>query len=131
MSFLIQIVSLGCVITVIISAPSGPIQNLYFTNTSHTITLFWSPPLPSQRNGIIISYSVNCSLNNNVTYTTRTSNTSLTITGLEPFTNYTCSLSASTIVGDGPKVDNHAVTNEDSKYTYCIYILLTIFYPIS
>ena len=124
-------VSLHCVIIVTISAPSGPIQNFSFTNTSHTITLFWSPPLLFQRNGIIISYSVNCSLNNNVTYTTTTSSTSLTITELEPFTNYTCSVSAATIVGNGPKVDNHAVTNEDSKYTYYIYILLTIFYPIS
>ena len=94
--------------------PSGPPQDFIITVTSHSINLTWSPPLPSQLNGVITSYLINCSSGDNIINTTRTSSTSLTITGLEPFTNYTCSVSAATVVGDGPKDENYAVTNEYS-----------------
>ena len=97
------------------AVPSGPPQSLVITMKSHNLTLSWSPPLPSQRNGVIISYLITCSSGDIIINTTRTSSTSLTITGLQPFTNYTCSVSASTIIGDGPTVVKHILTNEDSK----------------
>ena len=101
-------------------APSGPPQDFIIAVTSHSINFAWSPPLPSQRNGVITSYLINCSSADSIINTTRTSSTSLTITGLEPFTNYTCSVSAATVVGDGPAAIIHTMTNEDSKFIYLL-----------
>ena len=94
-------------------APSGPPQDFIISVTSpRSINLAWSPPLPSQRNGVITSYFTNCSSGYTIINTTRTSSTSLTIAGLEPFTNYTCSVSAATVVGDGPAAIIQTMTAE-------------------
>ena len=96
--------------------PSGPPQSLVSSVTSGILTLFWSPPLFSQRNGVIISYLITCSSGGSIINSTRTSSTSLTITGLQPFTNYTCSVRAATIIGDGPAAVNTVETQEESKF---------------
>ena len=96
--------------------PNGPPQNINVEMTAHTLTLSWSPPLPSQRNGVIISYLITCSSGGSIINSTRTSSTSLTITGLQPFTNYTCSVSAATIVGDGPTTARTIETKKESKF---------------
>ena len=97
-------------------APSGPPQDFIISVTSRTLNLSWSPPLPSQQNGVIISYVLTCSSGGSIINSTRTSSTSLTITGLEPFTNYTCSVNASTVVGDGPAAVRIVETSEDSEF---------------
>ena len=95
--------------------PSGPPQDFTISVTSRTLTLSWSPPLPSQQNGVITSYILTWISGGNIINSTRTSSTSLTITGLEPFTNYTFSVNSSTVVGDGPAAVRSVVTNEDSE----------------
>ena len=102
-------------INVVLTVPSGPPQEFAISVTSHSITLSWSPPLPSQQNGVITSYVLNCSSGGNNVNRTRTSSTSLTITGLKPITNYTCSVSASTIVGDGPAAVRSVATRGESE----------------
>ena len=97
--------------------PSGPPQNIINSVTSRTLTLSWSPPLLPQRNGVIISYLITCSSGGSIINSTRTSSTSLTITGLQPFTNYTCSVRAATTVGDGPATPvHHIITLDDGEY---------------
>ena len=103
--------------------PNGPPQDIDVTVTSHTLTLSWSPPLPSQHNGVIISYLINCSSGGSIINSTRTNSTSLTIAGLQPFTNYTCTVSAATMVGDGPATMRDAITSEDSKKKFDIHSL--------
>ena len=98
------------------SVPSGPPQSFRLVAMSHNITLSWSPPLPSQRNGVIISYLITCSSGGSIINSTRTSSTSLTITGLEPFTNYTCSVRATTVVGDGPAAVNTVETQKECRF---------------
>ena len=74
------------------------------------MSLVWSPPHVNDRNGIITSYAVMCSLASIVVHRSTTSETKLTVTGLEPFTNYTCSVSAATVVGSGTAVVKNVVT---------------------
>ena len=103
-------------VTLYNTVPSGPPQNFTISTTSRTLTLSWSPPLPSQRNGVIISYLITYSSGGSIINSTRTSSTSLTITGLQPFTSYTCTVSAATIRGDGPATAViSGVTDEDSE----------------
>ena len=98
--------------------PSGSSQNFSILASSHVLNISWAPLNPSQRNGVIINYLINCSLQGSIIYSTRTNSPSLqlTITGLEPFTNYICSVSAATVAGDGPAAIIHIMTNEDSKF---------------
>ena len=98
-----------------ISVPSGAPKDMFASVQSRNLTLFWSPPLRSQRNGVIISYLITCSSGDIIINTTRTSSTSLTITGLQPFTNYSCSIIAHTSVGGGPAATINATTRQDGK----------------
>ena len=79
------------------AVPIGPPQNFNTLITSHTLTLSWSPPLFSHRNGVIISYLINCTVGG-VTSSNRISGTSQVI-AIDPFTNYACTVSAATDVG--------------------------------
>ena len=94
--------------------PSGPPQNIIFNAASHSITLFWSPPIVSQQNGVITRYFIAC-ISKSGNIDRNTNNTSLNITGLEPFTNYTCFLNAATVVGGGPVAVIQIMTNMYSK----------------
>ena len=97
-----------------IPAVSGPPQNFVISTTSHTLALSWSPPLPSQRNGVITSYLVFCTIGG-VTTSNRISGTSQVI-AIDPLTNYTCTVSAATMVGDGPPATVSGTSDEDSEY---------------
>ena len=102
----------------LITAPSGPPLNLTATVTPRTMSLVWSPPRVDDRNGIITSYTVICSLAGIVVHRSTTSETRLTVTGLEPFTNYTCSVRAVTVVGSGPAVVKNVVTEKGEYFTF-------------
>ena len=84
------------------------------------LTLSWSPPLPSKRNGVITTYFVACTANN-VTNSSRTSGT-IKVIGIDPFTNYTCSVRAATLVGDGPPATVSGISDEDSEYFMAIKV---------
>ena len=98
-------------------APSGPPQNFNIKISSRSLTLSWHPPLPSQRNGVIISYYINCSSEGTAIFTeTRNSNipNSVTISNLIPGNGYICSVIASTVKGDGPAAVMGVITEEES-----------------
>lgn len=87
----------------IMPAPSGYPQNIVATVTSpRTITLTWELPLYSERNGIIISYSINITdieAETQRTYSTSSFSYSLSV---EPYTSYALYIAAATEVGLGP-----------------------------
>ena len=109
-------------ISFLCAVPRGPPQDFVVSVTSCTLTLSWSPPLLSQRrNGVIISYLVSCTVGGN-SKNMRVTTTSKIIS-IKPFTSYTCSVSAATIVGDGPPATVSGTSDEDGEYiihySYC------------
>lgn len=85
------------------SVPTGPPTNLVVSNVdSQTISLSWDPPQPDQQNGILRYYLL--TLTSTLPTVTRNISASLTsfnITGLRPYTTYSCIVEVSTI-GLGP-----------------------------
>ena len=84
---------------------------------SSTVQLSWSPPPPSDQNGVITVYTislVNMNTNQGSEYTT--SHTSITISSLNPFTTYHCAIAANTTVGMGPLSNSIPfLTDEDGR----------------
>ena len=96
------------------SVPSGPPRNFTISVTSRSITLSWSPPLSSQQNGVITDYNLTCIVGG-MNYNVRLSDTSFDAP-IDPFTNYSCTVSAATVVGDGPATAViSGVTDEESE----------------
>ena len=73
-----------------------------------------------QPNGVITGYNYSCTETGTINVI-RSGNTAPTITsvditaGLSPFTNYACSVSASTAQGVGPSVSITGITGEEGK----------------
>ena len=84
---------------------------------SQVVDLLWAPPLEEERNGIIINYVVvfnERGADSQVQLTSTTTN--ITLNMLNPFTAYTVTVSASTIVGVGPPSPQFSFTTaEDGK----------------
>ena len=88
-------------------------------DSSRSVTFRWSAPLVEEQNGVIISYTLNITEAGSGQITQRTvpsSQTSVTISSLLPFTTYFCSIAASTSVNRGPFSPTLTVnTPEESK----------------
>ena len=88
-------------------------------DSSRSVTFRWSAPLVEEQNGVIISYTLNITEAGSGQITQRTvpsSQTSVTVSSLLPFTTYFCSIAASTSVNRGPFSPTLTVnTLEDSK----------------
>lgn len=88
------------------TAPSGPPVNVQgHATTSRSLVLEWDPPLLRDRNGIISNYHVNLLAleedpPNPVGYIV--TGDGIGLTALHPHYNYSCTVSASTGVGQGP-----------------------------
>ena len=98
------------------SAPSGPPRNISLSvQNSQSISISWDPPSPNVQNGILRQYSVTLTSSFSVvTHTVSSSITSSVITGLRPYTNYTCSVRAITIEV-GPAITAQIQTPEDGE----------------
>ena len=85
--------------------------------SSTSLYLSWEPP--SQPNGVIIDYNYTCSDDNaTMSYnksdmmTNSSSLRNAILTGLEPFRQYTCNVTASTVAGAGPPASVSNVTGQ-------------------
>ena len=81
------------------SAPSQPPSNVQVpTINPREVVLAWAPPPMDQQNGIIRRYIVNITTNDSgeelITYS---QTTTALVLNLDPFTTYTCSVSAETV----------------------------------
>ena len=71
---------------------------------------------PRQPNGIITSYRLECTDGVRVfNQNTNGSQTSTTLSGLHPYTNYSCNITAHTSVGGGPAATTSVVTEQDGS----------------
>ena len=119
---MVLIISLfKAVLTSFISEPSAAPLNVRGHNTSSTsIFVTWDDVPAADKNGIITSY--------NITYHSLTENHSnsttvdhpdrqVTLMGLREFVNYSITVFASTVKGNGPESDPVIITTgEDSEY---------------
>ena len=86
------------------SAPSGSPVNLTVQSTSpRSLTLTWDPPTAGDRNGVIVSYTINVTvLETEEMFQLSSLTTDLTLSSLRPYYTYLFAVSASTVIGDGP-----------------------------
>lgn len=99
-------------------APSQPPQNFFRQAiTSTSVLLSWNPPPFESQNGHIIAYYLNItSLDSGDTVLYNSVATSVHISGLIPYTSYTCIVAAMTSVGLGPYTTTISfTTNEDGE----------------
>ncbi len=94
--------------------PSAP-RNFALSMVSgspNTFSASWNIPEPT--NGIISGYTINC--NSSISVTVTGSTLSASLSGLTPFTTYSCTISASTGAGEGTASNTvTATTDEDGK----------------
>lgn len=105
------------------SEPSAPPLNVRGHNISSTsILVVWGEVPTAYRNGIITSY--------NITYYSQTENHSnstrvdhpvrqVTLPGLKEFVNYSITVLASTVKGNGPKSDPIIVSTGEDGELFC------------
>ena len=120
---LMKMVSTSFTIATVISlmmcctVPAGPPRHIIvIVENSTTITLFWSAPLTP--NGVITDYQLQCSGDGQMlSYSVLGSQTTTTLSGLLPYTNYSCSITAHTSVGGGPAATTSVTTLQDGEHT--------------
>ena len=67
-------------------------------------------------NGIIVSYTITITnINTSVTTTDVTEEMSFNLAGFEPYQNYTATVTAATVVGDGPPAVTSGRTQPHSE----------------
>ena len=81
--------------------------------------MIWTPPV--KPNGVIIEYQLQCfGGEQEYRWTVRGSQTTTTLSGLLPYTNYSCNITAHTSVGGGPAVNSTVTTDEDGIKIYSL-----------
>ena len=81
---------------------------------STSIILAWSAPLTP--NGVITEYQLQCSGGGQV-FNRTVMETTTTLSGLLPYTNYSCSITAHTSAGGGPAAIIIVTTLQDGELT--------------
>ena len=85
-------------------------------NSSSNLSSSWLAP--ETPNGVILGYNISCtsSKSEQVSFDASPTETSLVLTDLSPFTNYTCVVRARTVAGEGlPSNFSVARTDEGGK----------------
>ena len=115
------------------SEPNAPPSNVKGHNKSSTsILVQWGDVPPADQNGIILRYTVTYKAlpgGSQQTKVVDAPTTETTLTGLNEFTNYSITVFASTVKGDGnTSAPIIVITDEDSKCAFlCNKLSYTIF----
>ena len=100
--------------------PSGPPLQFSIVDTGATnITFSWSPPRIVDQNGNITSYSLSCRQSMGGAGSTPIEQDytglpagNVTLYGFRPYVQYTCSVTASNSIGEGPAATDRNMTDE-------------------
>ena len=123
-----KMVSTSFTITTVISlmmcctVPAGPPRQFFaIAENSTSITVSWSAP--ATPNGVITEYQLQCS-GGGQSYSPvlSGSQTTTTLSGLLPYTSYSCNITAHTSVGRGPVTTANVTTEQDSERTHETYL---------
>ena len=111
----------------IFTEPNAPPTNVQGHNTSSTsILVQWGNVPAADQNGIILSYTVTYRALPNgspLTKIVSAPTTKVTLTGLNEYTNYSITVFASTVRGDGNvSAPIFVITDEDSKSVGCSHL---------
>ena len=109
--------------------PSVPRRFTLLSNSSSTLVATWQEPEAS--NGILLGYNIYCLTYGglNLSFTAITSELSALIDNLMPFTNYTCEVRASTLVGESaPSNTDMARTDESGRHFPTLECIVIIFW---
>ena len=93
-------------------------ENITFNATSsRSLALSWDPPGQDLKNGTILSYSINCSSDDQMGFSLQQTITahfrSFYMTDLSPFVTYSCCIATLTTNGNGPYHCDSGKTLED------------------
>ena len=106
--------------------PGTPPRDLNgVSNDSRSLTLTWKAPV--QPNGVITEYQLQCSGGGQV-FNRTVMETTTTLSGLLPYTNYSCSITAHTSAGGGPAATTSVTTLQDGESTSIDNPLLMSFF---
>ena len=95
------------------TVPAGPPRQIFaVAENSKAIILVWSAPLTP--NGFITEYQLLCSGGGQV-FNRTVMETTTTLSGLLPYTNYSCNITAHTSAGGGPAASVSVTTLQDSE----------------
>ena len=106
------------------TVPAGPPRQVFgIVESSKTFTLFWSAPaIP---NGVITEYQLQCSGGGQV-FNRTVMEITTTLSGLLPYTNYSCSITAHTSAGGGPAATISVTTLQDGTVHHTISLLSSL-----
>ena len=112
----------------ILAAPEvAPTITEGISPTSTSIRISWSAPPVKKRNGLltdyVVRYTTDPELLMDMWQKTSATHTSITLTGLSIFTEYTSSVAAATVVGVGPYDSVTVQTLNGSKlHMFLLYV---------
>ena len=99
---------------IIFPVPSRPCNLSGISNNSMSLSFTWDAPL--KPNGVILKYVFSCSCGGMEHVISITgSQTTTTLSGLLPYTDYSCSITAHTSVGGGPPATASVTTLQDGE----------------
>ena len=97
------------------TVPAGPPRHFFGVAVNSTsIIVSWSAP--ARPNGVITKYQLLCSGGGKVlNKSMMASQTTTTLSGLLPYTNYSCNITAHTSAGGGPAAAVTTATAQDGE----------------
>ena len=111
----------------IFPVPSSPLNLSGTSDNSMSLSFMWDAPL--NPNGMITHYAILCSGGGTTHVISITgSQTTGTLNSLQPYTNYSCSITAHTSVGGGPAATTSVTTLQDGESTSIDNPLLMSFF---